>query len=86
METTCDGDEFQMKERIVGGSGDSKAWDSFEDEALAIEEVSDDGAKGSEYTFGISFTFAGPVICNRLTGKPHEEQEDVGHPLVVVKV
>ena len=86
VETTCDGDEFQMKERIVSGSGSGKAWDSFEDETLAIKKVSDDGAKRSENAFGISFAFARPIVCKWLTGEAHEEKVDVGHPLVVIEV
>ena len=70
----------------MSGSRDSKSWDGFEDVAAAVEEVSDDGAEGSENTFGVSFAFAGPIVCEGLTGKSHEEQEDVVHPLVVVKV
>ena len=82
VETTCDGDEFQMEERVVRGSGRGKAWDSFEDETLAIKKVCDDGAKRSENAFGISFAFARPIVCKWLTGEAHEEQIDVGHPSV----
>ena len=36
----------------MGGGGDSETWDCFENEAVAIEEVSDDGAEGCEDTLG----------------------------------
>ena len=57
----------------MGGGGDSEAWDCFENEAVAIEEVSDNGAEGCKDTFGISFAFAGPIMSEGLAGKAHEE-------------
>ena len=63
METTGNGDEGQVEERAMSGGRDGKSWNGFEDEGAAVEEVSNNGAKGSENTFGISFTFAGPLYA-----------------------
>ena len=77
VETTCERDEIQMEERVVGGRVSGEAWDRFQYEPLAVEELGDYGTQGGEDASGVRFTFACAIVGERLAGEAHQKEIDV---------
>ena len=77
VESTCEGDEIQVEERIVGARVSGEAGDSFQDEAVTVEELGNDGSQGGENAPGVGFSFAGAVVGERLAREAQQEKVHV---------
>ena len=77
METTCERDEVQVEEGVVGACVRGEAGDSFQNEAVAVEELGNDRSQRGEDTSGVGFSFSRAVVGERLAGKAHQEEVNV---------
>ena len=82
VEATCERDEMQVVEGIVGARVSGEAGDSFQNKAVAVKELGNDGSQRGKDTSGVGFSFSGAVVGERLAGKAHQKEVNVGKGVI----